>query len=474
MPTSTTLGSLRVSLRELLGLRLDDLADQLNVAKETLEEREADDTAVHERGNPSVEVIAPELADEDLQASLFFFRGAAAQVYPKDLPVLSKHLTQARRLATQHHDAGLSRGRYEREPVPSTWRDDAAMQGYRLARLVRERLGVPTQPLGAIVQQVATPLGVYVARDKFIDKQLGAMAARVEGAALILLATPTTPQTLNPARARALIAHELCHLLFDDDRGATLAMFTDTSLLEDKRRAHPRDLHESRANGFAAELLLPRGGVRELLGAPQAAGVDPGRRLVLKASQHFEAPWPMTTNHLRNLGYLTDVARRALEFSRTGENSRSSRESSAESPPPQTPPFVGDPIELAYAARAQASAASAQLRREDEQAVQQILSELTRIASGPITNDDDDLFLTETVDRLLRHGQLSRLKLLLSLLPLDTVSAAELTGTLMITRPAREALGSTRKSLLFRAHSALLRHHQWAPELALETIERLQ
>lgn len=473
MSTPSTLGSLRVSLRELLGLRLDDFASRLDVIEEMLEAREADDTVTRAIANISIEDMAPELADEDLQASLFFFRGAVAHITIADFPVLSKHLAQARLMATQHPERLIMRSRYYQEPVPGPRPRDAAMQGYRLARLVRQRIGLPTQPIDLIVPVVATPLGVHVAYDSFTDSKLGAMAARVEGGALIVLAGPAPSRAREAARAKVLIAHEICHVLFDDDGGATLAMFTDASV-DDEARAQRRDLHEARARGFSAELLLPRDGLRELFGAPYSVSFDAGRSLVMAACRHFGTPWSLTTNHLKNLGYITEEMRKALELSPPSASDTQLLLPSAGDLLLPTQSLIKDPVELAYAARAQAADAIEQLRVEDERAVQHVVVELDRIASAPVSNEDDGLFLTETIDRLLREGQVPRLKLLVNRLPLDRVDPREITGALMVTRAAREALGEARMSLCIRALDALVRHHHWTSEEALAAIERLR
>jgi transcriptional regulator with XRE-family HTH domain len=81
------------------------------------------------------------------------------------------------------------------------------------------------------------------------------LAAMGQGAKLILLST-----TSNPARQRFTLAHELGHLLADDDQDVHL----DRDIFE---RAQKRDPSEQRANAFASVFLLPEQTLRKALDA---------------------------------------------------------------------------------------------------------------------------------------------------------------------------------------------------------------
>ncbi|MGW1773325.1 helix-turn-helix domain-containing protein [Streptomyces sp. NPDC002104] len=84
------------------------------------------------------------------------------------------------------------------------------------------------------------------------------LTATTQDAKLIVLAT-----TSNPARQRFTLAHELGHLLADDNQDVHL----DRDLFAPAQR---RDPSEQRANAFASALLMPEGTVREAI---KAAGL---------------------------------------------------------------------------------------------------------------------------------------------------------------------------------------------------------
>ncbi|MEU0100693.1 XRE family transcriptional regulator [Streptomyces sp. NPDC006267] len=81
------------------------------------------------------------------------------------------------------------------------------------------------------------------------------LAAAGQSAKLILLGTAS-----NPARQRFTLAHELGHLLADDDQDVHL----DRDIFD---RAQKQDPSEQRANAFASAFLLPEQALRDALHA---------------------------------------------------------------------------------------------------------------------------------------------------------------------------------------------------------------
>ncbi|MEU9002523.1 XRE family transcriptional regulator [Streptomyces sp. NPDC048551] len=142
-------------------------------------------------------------------------------------------------------------------PVSPTVRsgNGYAAQGEALAKSALravERQGQLTQ--NGLPELIETVFGADVAVEPLGDGFDG-LAAMGQGAKLILLST-----TSNPARQRFTLAHELGHLLADDDQDVHL----DRDIFD---RAQKNDPSEQRANAFASAFLLPEQSLREAVGA---------------------------------------------------------------------------------------------------------------------------------------------------------------------------------------------------------------
>ncbi len=88
-----------------------------------------------------------------------------------------------------------------------------------------------------------------------LDGSFDGLAARSETTRCIVLAA-----TPNASRQRFTLAHELCHLMTEDDQGIHL----DEDIYAGARR---REASELRANAFAAALLMPQAPLREAIGS---------------------------------------------------------------------------------------------------------------------------------------------------------------------------------------------------------------
>ncbi|MEU3337078.1 XRE family transcriptional regulator [Streptomyces sp. NPDC006668] len=127
-------------------------------------------------------------------------------------------------------------------------------QGERLARKALSavaRTGHATHE-GDLAELIEDVFGVDVAVDELGDGFDG-LAAATHGAKLILLAT-----TSNPARQRFTVAHELGHLLAEDDQEVHL----DRDVFDP---AQKKDPSEQRANAFASAFLMPEALLREAI-----------------------------------------------------------------------------------------------------------------------------------------------------------------------------------------------------------------
>lgn len=227
-----------------------------------------------------------------------------------DAAVLDEAMEQARnrnalaRLATD--DVGLfPRRTFKEQPSAADSPTAPARDGYRLAHLVRKELGNKTQALADLAELTEGSVGIAVLVRSL--RTLGSTAVGIKaGDAAAIVLTPAGASREGGV-VRGLIAHELCHVLFDPASG-TLNIVIDYE--NDRRSLHA----EQRARAFAAELLVPEAGVKALIGAPRhVREKDAACQLVAMIRDHYGASWQITANHLCNLGFIELGLREWLE-----------------------------------------------------------------------------------------------------------------------------------------------------------------
>lgn len=144
-----------------------------------------------------------------------------------------------------------------RRPVAPTdvgmlWR-----QGYQLGELARSQSGVSSDPIPDVENSMMT-LGIHVGRAEFSSEDIDAASLWEVGSLPVILLNVRSPRVRYLLSRRAILAHELCHLLHDAGEAdlTTQVSWADGS----GRRA---DLIEQRARAFAPAFLAPRDSVRQ-------------------------------------------------------------------------------------------------------------------------------------------------------------------------------------------------------------------
>ncbi len=228
---------------------------------------------------------------------LSFLRGAWPDFHPSDVEVFTRVLERAATLRALRAILGLpkaDRAAFLATPLQYPYHRD----GYELARRVRAQLGLNDDPAPNLHLLVPERFDIEIAHEDLDTARLRAAAlVRSDAEAIVLNDQVERDRVLH----RRSIAHELCHILFDQRRAPIGAV------LEGKEDSEP---HETRANAFAAEFLVPEGGLISLVGMPDrirdaAAAVD----LVRSVSAHFSAPTELVANHLVNNGYVAKPLR---------------------------------------------------------------------------------------------------------------------------------------------------------------------
>lgn len=125
-------------------------------------------------------------------------------------------------------------------------------QGYTLGELARQQLIPGRAPILGLKDAVED-LGVHVAWVRFQDPKVEGACVAEKDALPVILLNIGAPRVKRPHTCRAILAHELCHVLHDGNRRSnpiTSVSYAhqDEGLLSDQER---------RANGFAPAFLAP-------------------------------------------------------------------------------------------------------------------------------------------------------------------------------------------------------------------------
>jgi len=175
------------------------------------------------------------------------------------------------------------------ESWPEPWE-----QGYKLGAGARARLAPERAPIGSIAALFESLL-VHVATVDLVTDDLHAVSLYEAGALPIILLNASAKQCKSPLSRRAILAHELCHLLHDGG---------STDLLTLISRGADTTPHEQRANGFAPSFIVPGGWL-----APHTTDA---RELVTEIAATWGLSLEGAAWHAKNAGHITNAVAEAL------------------------------------------------------------------------------------------------------------------------------------------------------------------
>lgn len=250
------------------------------------------------------------LLDGELRArprpALFFRQGTWQDYRHDDDEVFEVVMEQARACAALRevlpptHGLRLRKRGFEPKPVGGASPVEAAREGYALARSVRDRLGQPDRPLGDLCALLEKQFDAPIWVSSLASPVPAVSIVDADRVAVAIVLNANDPgRAENPLVDRVHLAHELCHVLFDESEPGAI------HLVLEHARDNSGDLVEARARGFAAELLIPKRGMRALFGEPRRV-TDEGRArdLVRRAREHFVTPWEIAAFHLGNHHFI--------------------------------------------------------------------------------------------------------------------------------------------------------------------------
>jgi Zn-dependent peptidase ImmA (M78 family)/transcriptional regulator with XRE-family HTH domain len=162
-------------------------------------------------------------------------------------------------------------------------------QGYDLGEQARRQIAPQRQPIPS-VQSLLEEQGVHIALVR-LDAQVEAASIFELGATPVILLNRSIERVRMPLSRRAILAHELCHLLHD---GGSRDILTAVSRQEDQSQ------HERRANGFAPSFIAPRDWLQ--------VTATRQREIVLQIASTWGFSFEGAVWHAKNSGYLTPDA----------------------------------------------------------------------------------------------------------------------------------------------------------------------
>jgi Zn-dependent peptidase ImmA (M78 family)/transcriptional regulator with XRE-family HTH domain len=180
------------------------------------------------------------------------------------------------------------------EPPPrlgGVGRGPAVEQGRRLAGEVRRVLGLGDGPIARFPELLEERFRLDVDLSP-LPEAVDGLCVSVGARALILVGS-SKPSS----RQRFTLAHELAHYLVDDL----------DPLYVDERGVRARSVTEMRANAFAAHLLVPEAGVREVI-----EGTDDDAERAVRVALTFGTSVSAAAYQLGNLGLLPEAVRDRL------------------------------------------------------------------------------------------------------------------------------------------------------------------
>ena len=198
-------------------------------------------------------------------------------------------------------ETGAMRGMRRAAPVAESASRPWA-QGYDLAEEVHEHFeGAFKQGDDVDLAGLIEALGVRVETLRLSDTKVRGVSIAGPKHSPGIFVNERHPSNDREAGRRFTLAHELCHLLFDRERGRPLAVASGPWA--------PQAI-EKRANAFAAMLLMPTSLVKRALAAlPVAVATTEGVDEVAKRLRVGRLP---VLNHLADLGFVDDMDRQRL------------------------------------------------------------------------------------------------------------------------------------------------------------------
>lgn len=254
-------------------------------------------------GGPRAALLGVERNDLVIEGSChaaLMFGSVSPDVKKSDAMVLARHMVK---LYRPEGDSAPLRAMVRMEPLLKSpgppWE-----QGYALAEGVLEWVGdIVFNDNRVDIDQLFAWLQVQVEDVDIIDGSIRGVSIAGPQHRPGILINRSHEANGYPSGRRFTLAHELCHILFDRERGQRLAVASGPWA--------PLDI-ERRANAFAAMLLMPPALVQAAV-AGSTAPLDT-KEGVAQVAKRLNTSFTATLWHLTNLGVLDEAVQQRIRF----------------------------------------------------------------------------------------------------------------------------------------------------------------
>jgi Zn-dependent peptidase ImmA (M78 family) len=178
--------------------------------------------------------------------------------------------------------------------------------GYELGEASRTLLVPPEGPLFEL-EYMLTQLGIHIARTKLSTPGIEAASVWESGAVPVILLNTGATRVQYSLSRRAILAHELCHLLHDGGEADIATRVTCA-----RESCNWQEALEQRARGFAPALLAPRRQVREWADLTYPRPVDPFD-LVYQLAVHWGLSFEGAIWHAKNCELIESETANVLD-----------------------------------------------------------------------------------------------------------------------------------------------------------------
>lgn len=194
-----------------------------------------------------------------------------------------------------------------RQTRPVQDHEEPWKQGYLLGEAARRQV-FPPEPI-LDLEGALEGLGVHVARVDFQESSLEAASLWIPEALPVVLINRSAPADSSSLSRRALLAHELCHLLHDSGEQDPIAQLT-----WDEDAAGWKEEIEQRARAFAPAFLAPRDEVRHWFRAGEGRAIHRGEDKVRALARRWGFSLKGAVWHAKNCQVIQSAtAERLIE-----------------------------------------------------------------------------------------------------------------------------------------------------------------
>jgi len=176
-------------------------------------------------------------------------------------------------------------------------------QGYALANMSRKAMQIPETPFKVDLDDLFSRYGIAKKEVELSDTKVRAIAIRGKQLRPLIAVNHSCKHNESEPGLRFTLAHELCHLLFDEEEGVPLAVASGPWAAA---------TIEKRANAFAAMFLMAEDSCRRLLNQYRE-GEELTTSVIAEISAAFGTGKLATLRHLWNLGLMDSAEFNDLE-----------------------------------------------------------------------------------------------------------------------------------------------------------------